>query len=134
MSGPEPADHWVEVERLWRAIKRDVLFVVELSAGFQKLDDAANKRAQRLSRNWRHLCELDMDIAAAFAHGFREMSMIASTDGVWERTHQKMNEVIELARIGREANPDAEVQTLGELVELAEEAIRREINDDLDGL
>jgi hypothetical protein len=66
---------WDELERLWRAIRRDVFFEVEVAAGFQPLGDAQVRRSRRLNRNWRRFCELDIDLASRLAHGLREVAM-----------------------------------------------------------
>jgi hypothetical protein len=73
---------WDELERLWRAIRRDVFFEVEVAAGFHPLGDAQMRRSRRLNRNWRKFCELDIDLASRLAHGLREVAMSFSEAGV----------------------------------------------------
>jgi hypothetical protein len=41
-------------------------------------------------------------------------------------------ELIGLAQFGREANPDAEITTVGELLDMGKEAIRRDVEGDTD--
>jgi hypothetical protein len=38
-----------------------------------------------------------------------------------------------MVTLAREANPDAEVETLGELLGLGEEEVRRQVDDDTSG-
>ena len=38
-----------------------------------------------------------------------------------------------MVELAREANPDAEVETLGELLSLGEEEIRRQVDEDTQG-
>ena len=72
---------WDELERIWRAIRRDVFFEVEVAAGFHPLGDAQVRRSRRLNRNWRRFCELDIDLASRLAHGLREVaSSFSDTD------------------------------------------------------
>jgi hypothetical protein len=127
--------HWVEVNRLWGAIKRDYLAAVEIMAGFRPLDDAAQARSKRIRRNWDGLCDLDIDVAARLHHGFEQMWMGLSRRGnpndPVEHHMRQLKEVVGIATIGRDANPDTDVGTLGELIQMGEDAIRKQIDDDL---
>jgi hypothetical protein len=69
-----------ELERLWRAVKRDLLFEIEAFAGLHGLTEGEN-RGRRLRRNWRRLCELDGRVGANLASGFQEVSMVLSAAG-----------------------------------------------------
>jgi hypothetical protein len=66
-----------ELERLWRAVKRDLLFEIEAFAGLHGLTEGEN-RGRRLRRNWKRLCELDGAVGANLAGGFQEVSMVLS--------------------------------------------------------
>jgi hypothetical protein len=68
-----------ELEKLWRAVKRDLLFEIEAFAGLHALTEGEN-RGRRLRRNWRRLCELDGGVGANLASGFQEVSMVLSAD------------------------------------------------------
>ena len=68
-----------ELERLWRAVKRDLLFEIEAFAGLHGMIEGEN-RGRRLRRNWRRLCELDGRVGANLASGFQEVSMVLSAD------------------------------------------------------
>jgi len=117
-----------EIERLWRAVKRDYFGVVVDVAGLRTFDQ---RRFERLRRNWIDLCKLDGDLAAHLAHGFEEVDEIIQRPGgveaPFDRNTRTMAELVGVARIGRHANPDADVQTLGELVQLGEEVIAQEL-------
>ena len=66
-----------ELERLWRAVKRDLLFEIEAFAGLHGLTEGEN-RGRRLRRNWKRLCELDGAVGENLASGFQEVSMVLS--------------------------------------------------------
>ena len=66
-----------ELERLWRAVKRDLLFEIEAFAGLHGLTEGEN-RGRRLRRNWKRLCTLDDAVGANLASGFEEVSMLLS--------------------------------------------------------
>jgi hypothetical protein len=69
---------WDELERLWRAVRRDVFFEIEAAAGFHPLGESQLKRSRRLNRNWRRFAELDIDLASRLAHGLREVALLFS--------------------------------------------------------
>lgn len=128
------AAHYAEVNRLWRAVKRDFFVAVERVGGLNTTDPR-HTRLKRLQRNWEALCELDVDIAASLYHGLNELAMSFARHGQvnspMDRHSQQLDELVGIIKIGREANPDAVVTTAGELYKLGEEAIRREIEDGL---
>jgi hypothetical protein len=66
-----------ELERLWRAVKRDLLFEIEAFAGLHGLTEGEN-RGRRLRRNWKRLCALDGAVGANLADGFQEVAMVLS--------------------------------------------------------
>lgn len=123
--------HWIEVDRLWSAVKRDYCSVVEVFAGIDRLpEEEKDRRLRRLGRNWNKLCDLDLDVASGLHHGVNEVSrMLAGFErpdgGPATRHGQRLVEALGVAELGREANPGAEVNTLGELYELGEEELRR---------
>lgn len=126
--------HWREANRLWRAVKRDYLTAVEMIGGQRELDNA---RLRRLEDNWNALCALDIRVASRLAHGFEQLDGIIQRHGdpTGPDAHnlRQMQEAVEIARLGREANPEAEVDTVGELYALGEEEIRRQVDDEFPG-
>jgi len=127
-------DHWDEIDRLWKAISRDFFVSLMLLAGLGDIKDET--RLHRLLRNWDALCEKDIDIAASIAHGCELMSdgfsKLQDPSGPAARNEQRFNELFGVISIGRKANPDAEVKTVGELYKLGEAAIRSELDEDLE--
>lgn len=125
--------HWIEVDRLWRAIKRDALVSVEHFAGLDV--DSDGKRWKRLLRNWDALCAHDIDMASRLAHGWSELDRSLSKHGdpAGPSAHnlRQLTEILGVAEIGRVANPDAEVETLGELHRMGLDAIRRDVEEGL---
>ena len=129
-------EHWDAVERLWRTLKRDLLASVEEFAGFREAvkgdDTHVLPRTARFERNWTRLCELDIDVAERIYHGLEEVSSLAGRLGMpnspSEHSLRLAQEITGLAQLGRSANPDVDVRTLGELVELGEAALRREVD------
>lgn len=119
-----------EIERLWRAFRRDLSTTILLFGGFT--DD--RKAADRLTKNWARLCELDLDIAALIHHGVEQVSCITGRIGEpnspSEHHLRGLQELVGMATIARDANPDAEVETLGELVALGEKEIQRQVEGD----
>lgn len=122
-------EHYVELDRLWRAVKRDVFFQAELS--FRGLDDAAQARCHRMYRNWQKLCDLDLDVADRLAHGLEDVAGVLSSGRVLEHRWPGLRERSGMERIAREVDPDIEERHRAELVALAEDAIRREIDDEV---
>jgi hypothetical protein len=120
-------------EQLWRAVKRDVLRMVEDCSGlFVSVHDGTprdgGKAGKRLERNWMALCRKNPDVAAQLYHGFEQLQLLLSESPASERYQQQLGELLGVVKIGREANPDVQVETLGELVDLGEEAIRGEVD------
>ena len=126
----EPQEvHRREVERLWRAVRRDYFSSLEIVAGIAAFEP---DRLRRFERNWEKLCHLDINTAACLTHGFAEMNEMIQQkadgpNGPDERLSQWMSEMKGVAEIGRAANPDADVHTLGEIIELGEAAIEAEV-------
>ena len=123
--------HWTEVERLWSAVKRDYFSVAEVFAGSDRLpEDEKDRRLRRLERNWNELCDLDLDVASGLHHGVNEVSMLLAgydrpDGGPATRHDQRLKEALGVSKLGRDANPGADADTLGELYELGEEELRR---------
>ncbi|MGH3484750.1 MAG: hypothetical protein ACRDPQ_16145 [Nocardioidaceae bacterium] len=115
--------HWDEVERLWRLCRRDLGAAIKEMAGYQD-----GRAWDRLVKNWKALCDLDLDVAAALYHGIEQVQMAMSKNGVTEHRHAQMRGTLGVLEIGRQANPDAETQTVGELYDLG----KRAISDDID--
>ena len=130
--------HMAEVNRLWRAVKRDYFAVVLEMAGFTELDD---RRYQRLNSNWDALCALDINVAASLYHGIEKVHMSFSRhnspNSPANHRMRVMTAVLGVVDRGRAANPDVEVETVGELYALGEEALQRDvervINDSKEG-
>lgn len=122
--------HVEDIERLWRALRRDLGNAVLEMAGFLDSTTAIN----RFEKNWAKLCDLDLDVAAKLYHGIEEVSMTAARLGKSNSPAQhalrQMDEVPGMAEIARAKNPDVVVSTLGELIKLGEVSIRREIDAD----
>lgn len=120
----------LEVYRLWRLLKRDLGGAILYFTG---ADDKADVRAyRRFRKNWIRLCAFDLDVAASIVHGITELSMMMGRNGPGDRLDQRLQEIVQVAQMGRDANPDAEVRTVGDLVALGEKAIADEIDADLD--
>jgi hypothetical protein len=83
-------------------------------------DDAHWDEVDRLWRACRH------DLGDA-------IQTLGDPGGPADHGPRRLSAVAELAKMGREANPDTDAQTLGELVELGEQAIRDDIDQDLEG-
>lgn len=134
---------WAETDRLWRAIKRDLFPVIEAYAGFrypndtdEKVTERLTKRATRLQQNWEALCRVDLDVATGILHGIEQATWNFPRHGEpyspGDQANREMDELVGLVTKGREANPETKVETVGELVDLGEQAIRREVEEDLE--
>lgn len=66
-------EHWDEVDRLWRAVRRDLGPVILSFAGVGERNDPAWKR---LCGNWERLCAADLDAATRIYHGVHEISVM----------------------------------------------------------
>lgn len=119
-----------ELERLWRALRRDLANAVLEMSGFREGTVAVD----RFEKNWVKLCDLDLDIAANLYHGIDQIHMLAGRLGKpnspADHALRKLKEIVGLAGIGREQNPNAEVRTVGELVALGEQAVRDEVDSE----
>jgi hypothetical protein len=97
-------------------------------------DDRAIKRFEK---NWDKLCERDLDVAARIHHAINEIQMMTGRyddpNGPAARQEQRLDEMIGMAQIGRDKHPAAKASTLGELIELAEQSIKDEIDDETGG-
>lgn len=132
MTAPDKRkDHWDQVDRLWTAVRRDMSPVILSSAGVISTD-ASDQAWKRFSRNWAKLCELDLSVATSLYHGVEQMHMaMARRNQPFSPSAQQianMRELVGLATIARQANPDAETETLGELLALGEQAITADID------
>jgi hypothetical protein len=121
-------DHDQEVERLWRAVKRDTFRAVEWIASVP----GDPKAIERLQRNWTKLCELDLEVATALWHGIDQIGVSMARRGEQAspaaQRQRNLAEIVGLSEAGRAAKPDAEVSTVGELMKLGEDAIQAEID------
>src|SRR5262245_50890612 len=106
-------EHWDEVERLWRAIRRDFHSAVEEVGG---LSDRHDRALRRLMRNWDTLCVLDIGVAAHLWHGFSEIAGVmgkhGDPTGPWAHRHRGFQEILGVITVGRDANPDTPVETV----------------------
>lgn len=59
---------------------------------------------------------------------------MVTPNGPAARNDQRLQELDGVVKMGREANPDAEVSTLGDLLDLGGQEIARQIDDDIEGL
>ena|SRR5882724_5155924 len=115
------------VARLWRAFRRDLSSAI--------LHD--NKALRRLEQTWNQLCTVDLGLAAYIYEGAEVIIMLMARHGqpdspadyAIECMKAGAGEALGLAQIGREMNPDAEVQTLGDLMDLGKKAISDEIDN-----
>ena len=75
------------------------------------------------------LVDLDVAAAAHLHHGFEQIDMMMVQDGrVTNHHHGEWREILGLAEIARQRHPDANVETVGDLIALGEESIRDEID------
>ena len=116
-----------EVDKLWTAVKRDYFSAVETFSGIRS--DQGDRRWNRLLANWRALCSLDADRAAALAHGLREVSLLFDADvrGPADSHLEQLEEVHDIVRV---MMPDADAETFGTTYALGEEALQRRIEED----
>jgi hypothetical protein len=112
------AEHFEKLERLWRAVRRDFMFSVEIGAGLHP--DVDGKRHRRLWNNWRKLCELDIEIAGRLAQGFTDLAQSLAymklEDSLYgspmDKYHEGLDQMLGVASLGRDANPDTESRRL----------------------
>ena len=118
-----------EIGRLWSAFRRNLTGAILEFMGAQD-----GKASERLDKAWARLCEMDLDVAANIYHGVEQVYMLmARHDQPYspaDHHMRQLGELAELVRIGREANPDAEVRTVGELMDLGEKEIQRQVDDE----
>lgn len=123
-------DHRVEVDRLWRALRRD------LSASILELAGAKDSHAAlgRLQKTWERLCDTDLNAAAAIYHGVSEISALMARWGEpnspADHHLRQFEELTGIVAIAAAANPGVKVETVGELLALGEAEIRRQVDDD----
>jgi hypothetical protein len=122
-------DHCEEAERLWRAFRRDLSASILELAGFRD-----GNALSRLQNTWERICDADLNIAAALYHGVSEVSGMMGRYGEpnspADHHLRQLQELTGLVTIAREANPSIRVETVGELLSLGEEEIRRQVDDD----
>lgn len=119
------SEHYEEVGQLWQRCGRDLPAAIYGAAGFADNAEALD----RFTENWRRLAELDPDIAALIRHGLARIGSIMAHNGPAQHDHK---EIVGMVSIAREKYPDAQVNTLEELLDLGDKAIRQEIDDELD--
>lgn len=126
-------EHYEEVGRLWQLCGRDLSSAIHEAAGFCESTDALG----RLTENWKQLAELDLDIAAMLYHGIDQVRIMMARDGEdvspSDRAEHHVKEVLGMVAIAREKYPDAQVETLDELLDLGDKAIQDEIDNELGG-
>lgn len=126
-------DHLEEVKRLREAFKRDRgAWILEAARG-QENGDAA----KRLDATMKRLREVDTELISEM-NRLTEQAHSAGRHIGDPRSPEaaitgSLREMIGLGRIGYEANPDAEVETLGEILRLGEQEIRRQVDEDTSG-
>jgi hypothetical protein len=137
-----PADEHrlMEADRLWRAVKRDALFIVEGCSGAirrpgqtsEQATDELNARSRRFDRNWRALCDVNLNLATVLVHGFEELYLQVNRADprTAECRDQMWSDAIAEVEFARAANPDAEVETIGELLALGDQALRNVVDDE----
>ena len=119
--------HRDEVELLVRAFGRDLSGAVFEMAGATQDHEAWD----RLVSTWLQLCDLDLGVAARLYHGVEEVQMWLAHDGrASEHRRRGLDEMLDMARLAREQHPDAEVENLGELVDLGNKAVRDEVDQE----
>jgi len=125
--------HLEDRERLWEALEGDLSPAILEMAGHPDEGGAVN----RLVETWDKLCDLDLDLAASLYHGVEEIYMMMGKSGApnspADHRVRRMDEIVGLIKIAREKHPDAKTKTVGELVDLAEDTIRGEIDDETEG-
>ena len=126
-------EHYEEVGRLWQCCGRDLSPAIHEAAGFCNSTEALD----RLTESWKRLAELDLDIAAMLYHGIEQVRIMMAQHGEdvspSDRAEHHLKEVLGMAAIAREKYPDAQIDTLEELLDLGEKAIHDEIDDELSG-
>lgn len=124
-----------QTERLWRAFRRDLSGAILEWTGFE--DGVAGKAIDRLAKTWERLCETNIDVAARILHGVEQIDLMMARNGKpnspMDHRLRQMQEVVGVATIARDANPDAETETLGDLMRLGDEEIRRQVDEETDG-
>jgi hypothetical protein len=126
-------EHYEEVGHLWQRCGRDLSSAIHEAAGFCDHTEALD----RLTENWKQLAELDLDIAAMLYHGIEQIQLMMAQRGQdvspADRAEHHLKEVLGMAAIAREKYPDAQVDTLEDLLDLGDKAIQQEIDEELGG-
>lgn len=119
--------HWEDVDRLWRALRRDLGTAILEGAGVRD-----GQTLVRILSTWERLCEVDLDVAAGIYHGMQQITMAMARHGQVNSpsAHHlgQLSEQVGLAEIGRAKHPEAGAETVGDLIALGEVAIRSEID------
>src|SRR5579875_3956330 len=122
-------EHYEEIGRVWQRCGRDLPAAIHAAAGFT--DNTA--ALDRLTENWQRLAELDIDIAAMLYQGLERVRTAMARHGEdLSPAEHDLKEIIGIVSIARVKYPDAQVNTLEELLDLGDAAIRKEIDDELD--
>jgi hypothetical protein len=126
-------DHYEELGDLWQRCGRDLSSAIHEAAGFCDSTEALD----RLTENWKQLAELDLDVAAMLYHGIEQVQIVMARRGgdpsPSDRAEHHLKEVLGMATIAREKYPDAQVDTLEELLDLGDKAIQDEIDNEFGG-
>jgi hypothetical protein len=130
-----------EAMRLWKAVKRDLLSAVESFGALsypgqteEQIQEGFRRRNTRLMKNWAALEALAPEFQELLYHGWEQVETMLGRPqdeaGPMWRGVRELEEMAGVLEIGREANPDAKVETVGDLYTLGEQAIRDEIEED----
>ena len=124
--------HGEEVERLQEAFKRDLTaWVLEAATG------QVGEAAKRLFITMKRLGEADAGFALCVGQMVERVNatgrLEADPGGPEDDIRRRIFEMIGLARIAYEANPDAGAATLGDVLRFGEQEIHRQVDDDTSG-
>jgi hypothetical protein len=126
------SSHVSEIDRLWRAIWRDLGSAVREGAGLQE-----GRAGVRLLSNWDKFCQLDLKTAACIWNSLNELNMVMAKygdpNGPQVARDRMIGELLGMAKIGRVANPNATCGTLDDFARLGQETIRDEIDRETGG-
>jgi hypothetical protein len=123
------SDRQEKTDQLWRAFRRD------LSASILELAGARRGNALgRLHKTWERLCDTNLDAATAIYHGIKEIEDLTARYGEpnspADHRLRQMGELTGMIAIAAASNPGIKAWTVGELLALGEEEIRRQVDDD----
>lgn len=130
---PKSDEHYEELDRLWRGITRELSSSILEFAGVKD-----GKASERLMAKWKELCDHDLDMAAQLYHGIEQihtaMGLRGKPNSPDEHRMRQLNEIVGMAEIAREKHPEAKADTLNDLMSIADESVRNEIDAETDEL